>query len=559
MAKNSRRPSALELRQSAEVRLAQQAPQAFPEEVDAQRLLHELQVHQIELEMQNRSLQLSQLELESERARYSDLYDLAPVGYCTLSEQGLILQANRKAADLLGMSQHALVNQPITRFIHRDDQDRYYQHCSQLKASGESQACELRMVRLVCGEALPFWVHLESSVDKVTHGKVFSRITLNDISARKQAEESLKLFHEQLESLTSAIPGAVYQYQKTVVGESKFSYFSSGIEDIFGVTAAEAMRDAALLSEPILQEDRAAQLEAVQRSEAGLSLYDHDHRIRSKNGKIKWVRGRAMPLRQPDGSVLWNGILSDITNEKLAENQLLEMAYELERQVNVRTTSLRKLAAQLTMTEEREQRMLAQELHDNLSQLLAVVKIKLTTLVRIAPKPSIDEIVALVDKADQSVRTITRHLSPPVMRTLGFAPALKWLCDEMHRTYGLSVAIKEAGEPIALVEVVEVVLYRSVRELLINVARHAKIGEAGLFLQRDDSRLMLVVSDAGCGFDSGTFREALAGQHSFGLSSIFERITSIGGQMDVDSSPGGGSRITLSMPYAIAMQALQPS
>ncbi|MEI6309655.1 MAG: PAS domain-containing protein, partial [bacterium] len=110
-------------------------------------LLHELQVHQIELEMQNEELRRTQLELDATRARYFDLYDLAPVGYCTLSEQGLILEANLAAATLLGSARGALVRQLISRFIHKEDQDIYYLHLKQLFQTGEPQACELRMVK----------------------------------------------------------------------------------------------------------------------------------------------------------------------------------------------------------------------------------------------------------------------------------------------------------------------------------------------------------------------------------------------------------------------------
>ncbi len=95
---------------------------------DARRTLHELQVHQIELEMQNEELREARAELDAARARYFELYDLAPVGYVTLSEKGLILETNLTAASLLGVSRDMLVNQPISRFILREDQDLHYLH-----------------------------------------------------------------------------------------------------------------------------------------------------------------------------------------------------------------------------------------------------------------------------------------------------------------------------------------------------------------------------------------------------------------------------------------------
>ncbi|MHC4708403.1 MAG: PAS domain-containing protein, partial [Planctomycetota bacterium] len=111
------------------------------------RLLHELQVHQIELEVQNEELRRTQQELEASRDRYSDLYDLAPVGYLTVSEKGLIVEANLTVAILLGVERSALAKQPLSRFIARDDQDAFYFHRRRTFETGTTQTAELRMVK----------------------------------------------------------------------------------------------------------------------------------------------------------------------------------------------------------------------------------------------------------------------------------------------------------------------------------------------------------------------------------------------------------------------------
>ncbi len=110
------------------------------------KLVHELQVHEIELEMQNEELRKNQIELELTRERYFDLYDLAPISYCTTDERGVILEANLATAELLGQPRSELVGQPISRYISKECQDDFY-HCRRLLyASGERQGCELRMV-----------------------------------------------------------------------------------------------------------------------------------------------------------------------------------------------------------------------------------------------------------------------------------------------------------------------------------------------------------------------------------------------------------------------------
>ena len=193
MTSNNDRPEpAAEWRRQAEAIARKEAAQSSedresrsPEGI--RQVLHELQVHQIELEMQNEELRRTQVELDAARARYFDLYDLAPVGYCTLSEKGLILEANLTAATLLGVARGALVQQPISRFICPEDQDRYYRFRQQLVATGAPQACELRMRR---ADAAPFWARLEATVAPDAAGAPGCRVVLSDITERRQLEEA---------------------------------------------------------------------------------------------------------------------------------------------------------------------------------------------------------------------------------------------------------------------------------------------------------------------------------------------------------------------------------
>ncbi|MFH1095740.1 MAG: PAS domain S-box protein [Candidatus Micrarchaeota archaeon] len=161
-------------------------------------MLHELRVHQIELEIQNEELRRAQTELDAARARYFDLYDLAPVGYCTLSEKGLILEANLMATSLLGVARGALVKQPISRFILKDDQDIYYLHHKQLFDTDEPQACELRMVKM---DGTTFWAHLAATAAQDAGGATVCRVVLSDITERKRAEDREWLAREVLDLL----------------------------------------------------------------------------------------------------------------------------------------------------------------------------------------------------------------------------------------------------------------------------------------------------------------------------------------------------------------------
>ena len=156
---------------------------------DARHLSHELRVHEIELEMQNDELRRIQGDLEVSRARYFDLYDLAPVGYFTLNDKGLILEANLTAANLLGVARGTLVLQPLSRFIVRDDQDIYYRHRKLLLETGSTQVCEVRMLR---ADAAPFWTRMEASTRQDSESaETVYRAVMSDITESKQMEETL--------------------------------------------------------------------------------------------------------------------------------------------------------------------------------------------------------------------------------------------------------------------------------------------------------------------------------------------------------------------------------
>jgi chemotaxis protein methyltransferase CheR len=204
-----------------------------PEEIRQQ--LHELRVHQIELEMQNEELRRAQVELDAVRARYFDLYDLAPVGYCTISENGLILETNFTAATLLGMARDVLVRQPIARFVHKEDQDIYYLHRKKLFETGEPQACVLRMVKM---DGASLWAHLEATAAQDANGSRICRVVMSNITDRRKMEEALQQAHDRLEQkvaertaeLVAAMEAAEKGNQKVLADLSEIKTLKDQLE-----------------------------------------------------------------------------------------------------------------------------------------------------------------------------------------------------------------------------------------------------------------------------------------------------------------------------------------
>jgi two-component system cell cycle sensor histidine kinase/response regulator CckA len=251
-----------DLRRRAEELARELAPE-IPENLAAQlpeetrKALHELQVHQIELEMQNEELRRTQEQLEASRARYFDLYDLAPVGYLSVSEQGLIVEANLTFAAMLQVrrARGSLLGQPLTRFILPGDQEIFYLHRKPLFETGTPQVCELRMLRK---DGSPFWARLEAAAAQDANGTVVCRVIVSDITEHRRSHDDKAKLQEQfnqaqkMESVGRLAGGVAHDLNNLLTpilgyGELLLSDFDPGdarkesAEEI--VHAAERARD----------------------------------------------------------------------------------------------------------------------------------------------------------------------------------------------------------------------------------------------------------------------------------------------------------------------------
>jgi PAS domain S-box-containing protein len=201
-------------------------------------------VHQIELEMQNEELRRAQFELTRSRERYFDLYDLAPVGYCTISEAGQILEANLTAATLLGVERGGLVKHPITYYILPEDQDIYYLHRKQLFENGNTPSFELRML----GEGKRvFWARVEAILSKEIGDQRACHVVLSDISDYVLAEERINKLLEDKELLLREVHHRIKNNMSTI--NSLLTLQAGMVKE---PTASMALRDAALRVESMM-------------------------------------------------------------------------------------------------------------------------------------------------------------------------------------------------------------------------------------------------------------------------------------------------------------------
>jgi light-regulated signal transduction histidine kinase (bacteriophytochrome) len=227
-------------------------------------------------------------------------------------------------------------------------------------------------------------------------------------------------------------------------------------------------------------------------------------------------------------------------------------AEELERRVAQRTEQLRRLASELEAAENRERQQIARDLHDDLSQTLATARIRLTELCthkRSEIRTVANAVGALIDLANNSTRSLAAQLSPAVLYELGLRAAIEWLAEEIENNYGLKVTVvgDESLKPLA--PEISSILYRAVRELLINAAKHAQTDLATVTLARQDRNVLITVSDSGVGYEQNS---AIASpKRGLGLSNMRERLSLIGGSVSMQSRPGTGTIAVLTAPLDV--------
>lgn len=254
----------------------------------------------------------------------------------------------------------------------------------------------------------------------------------------------------------------------------------------------------------------------------------------------------------PEEIQLLEGLASDIstglrgieeqTRRHQAEQKLLEYQKHLKR-----------LTAQLTLVEEQERRHIAGNIHDEISQTLAMAKIKLDALRNSPPSEAsyaeIEQISSYIEKVIQETRTLTFELSNPILYELGFEAAVaEWLNEQVQVKHGIATEFLDDGKAKPLDDDVKVMLFRNVRELLTNCIKHAKAEKIRVNILRIDDSIQVIVEDNGVGFDTAQLRTTVSKKGKFGLFSIRENMENIGGRFEIESKPGTGCKAIMTVP-----------
>ncbi len=291
--------------------------------------------------------------------------------------------------------------------------------------------------------------------------------------------------------------------------------------------------------------------------------YVMDCRIRRSDGEHRWVAIRGLPRFSPTGLFIGcAGSMVDITDQRLAEQQLRRTNAALADELAERTrheTEIRSLSARLMNAQEEERGRLARELHDNLSQQIAVLSIAMGNLKRAIPgdQPDVrgqsDRIQQKLVEAAETVRRISHELHPAVLEHSGLVSALRAYCEEFGALTGIRVSVDTDGSFDRVPAPAALSLYRITQEALQNVAKHSQAVEAHVTLARSGEQLCLTIADRGVGMEHADLN--LSG--GLGLVSIRERTRLIHGTVEISSQPNRGATIMVRFPRAEAEQAVE--
>lgn len=461
--------------------------------------------------------------LESE-VQYRTIIQASPDGFWVVDAQGIILRVNEAYARMSGYALDEIPGKHVADFEAIEDADRVAARIETIMRTG-SATFETRHRRRN-GELWDLEVTVQTLGDLMV-------CFLRDISDRVRARRELELAERQLRLGQDASSSAAWQLD---TGSGRFEW-APGTWTLVGLDPRQALPDLESYFSRIHHEDRDSTLEAVRLALSSEDAFEIEHRIRVDEGdSYRWVLWRGRSVEDSTGTPPYRGSIIDITDLKNAQLDVERL-----------TAQLRALSRSARQAEELSRRALAEELHDRVSQNLAVAKMNLQIAVEENSTEGVVKAIELVGEALGETRAITAELSPHILHELGLAAALEWLVQDARRFELHGEFINECDLASVAPDVAQVV-FRCVRELIANVARHAGCDEFGLSCSCADGVYRFEVADNGLGFDSEYPGAAAKTDGGFGLFSIREALNHLGGELRVRSAHGAGTEVTIRIP-----------
>jgi PAS domain S-box-containing protein len=493
---------------------------------------------------------------QSER-RFKSTFENAAIGIAHVALDEHLLQFNSRFCEIAGYLPDDIIGKTCEQITFANDwKAERVQMQRLLDGQVEHYSIEKRYVRL---DGSFVWVNLTRSIQRDDAGRPEHFIVLvEDISERERVEEALRQSEEQLRVAATAAEIGMWHWTpgtSNVVVTANWRRLFGVSED--ATVTFETWRNA------LHPEDREPAVRELNAAAAEHREFNVEYRIVRPDGTLRWIVDRGRASYDASGRPIhMAGVNVDITARKQAEEALRGWNTTLESNVAQRTAELlhrtrqlQKLTLELSETEDRERKRLAEILHDDLQQVLASAKFQLSLMRnQVRHDASLQALAAQIDHmlkdAIEKSRSLSHELSPAVLYHGDFAETLRWLAGQMQAKHGLVVHVQAHGQVHLQSDAIKAFLYKTAQELLFNAVKHAGVKEAQIRVRRCGPCFCVSVSDRGRGFDPQLLREAAG----FGLLNIRERIELLGGRMKIKSAPGRGSTFSIVVPDRIEAQ-----
>ena len=356
--------------------------------------------------------------------------------------------------------------------------------------------------------------------------------------ALEQLNRDLAQKNQELDAIVHTAPDIIFSRQS----DSTRDYISSRFYEYTGAPLGSAVGVGWL--EYVHADDRERSMEHWLRCVQSGEAYETEYRLRGADGRYRWFRARAVPLRDPQGVIVkWYGTCSDIHDSKLLEQSIRENAVELERMVDLRTIELRRLSSRLMTMQDEERRRIAREIHDGLGQELAAAKMILDGILSKDSSPRMRQAAAdssmLVDRAIKQVRTISHLLHPPLLDEVGLVSALRWYLEGLSERSGIEIHLEVDPPDLGRLKAdLETAIFRIIQEALTNMFRHSGARNGRVSLTEREGNVMVTVRDDGKGIEEQIvqFRPDSVG---VGIGGMRQRVSELGGRLRLaNANPG---------------------
>lgn len=361
----------------------------------------------------------------------------------------------------------------------------------------------------------------------------------NDTSSRKASAEALHSSEARFRAIVSNTPGLVYQFLRRPDGTVSFPYLSEGCHALLGVSAEQLHTHSPLFLNLILPEDRPSYLESMRVSMEELKSWNWEGRLWIEEWRdIKWINLRATPRLLADGSVQWEGIMTNITESKLEQAEIRRSREQLA-----------ELSAHVEIVKEKERTRIAREIHDDVGGNLTAIKMALSMLTRRLPTgdnallEKAAYVDSLIDRTFEAVHRIAGDLRPSVL-DCGIVAALEWQAKEFEKQTGTVCAFTSSHKDIELHFDQATALFRIFQEALTNISKHAQATHVTVQLLRKAGKVSLEVMDNGRGIAESDQKKP----KSFGLRGMHERVDALGGMLSISPVEGSGTLVAIEIP-----------